>query len=88
MLPSLEVDGTVATFFLYKNDSDKVAGASWQEIDYEVHGMGPHGEAPIQTNIITGNYTDRDINEIFLLRCRGPSLRYRSADGRRQARLP
>ncbi|CEM15598.1 unnamed protein product [Vitrella brassicaformis CCMP3155] len=65
LYPNIDVNGTVATFFLYKNDSDKVAGASWQEIDYEVHGMGGHGEVPIQTNMITGNFTDREISEIF-----------------------
>ncbi|CEM35486.1 unnamed protein product, partial [Vitrella brassicaformis CCMP3155] len=65
LFPSIEVDGTVATFFLFKNDSDKVEGASWQEIDFEVHGMGIHSDKPIQTNMISGAIGERSMSEKF-----------------------
>ncbi|CEM31690.1 unnamed protein product [Vitrella brassicaformis CCMP3155] len=65
LFPNTRANGTVVTFFLYKNESDKIRGASWKEIDFEVHGMGNHSEEPIQTNIITGTMEDRSSSEMF-----------------------
>jgi len=63
--PNVRDNGTLATFFLYKNDSDKVSGATWQEIDFEIHGRGGHTHAPIQTNMITGSMGRRRNPEMF-----------------------
>ncbi|CEM11536.1 unnamed protein product [Vitrella brassicaformis CCMP3155] len=66
LFPDLRANGTLVAFFLYKNDSDKVPGTSWTEIDFEVHGMGKHSAEPIQTNIVTGNMGRRTLSEMFL----------------------
>ncbi|CEM01690.1 unnamed protein product [Vitrella brassicaformis CCMP3155] len=65
MYPNIYHNGTLATFFLYKNESDKIAGENWAEIDFEVHGGGAHPFAPIQTNLITGTPEERMLAEEF-----------------------
>ncbi|CEL97707.1 unnamed protein product [Vitrella brassicaformis CCMP3155] len=57
MLPNvLWADGVVLSFILWYQDSDKVPGTPWGEIDYQIFLGGPHGEKgePLQTNIVLG----------------------------------
>ncbi|CEM33550.1 unnamed protein product [Vitrella brassicaformis CCMP3155] len=63
-----ETEGTISAFFLYK-DLYEVGHmdltAPWQEIDYEIHGKGHYTQDPIQTTIITGNVTHRQLAEKY-----------------------